>query len=395
MANQYKFAGIDNNTTGSALSPLGSGNPLVSETYVIKSILVTSAGTPSVTVTNNSITAIKSAALTANVTTELLTQPLVVEGGDTFTVQSSTSDSFDVAISYLNIKKGGNNIMEVLKPAKVETTYRHKETGELFKERKDWEAKGYKNEDMAQDVNVIMPSLDLFGKTKQNSIMAITRAQQVRQMYKRGTGLGGNRGPQGPAGGASAGGDYGGNRSGGVSANNMSGANTSGRAGDGDGSGFSQFERRQRQNAQLQGAGFLGKDLGMNLGEQDRLAKFGDFVKSGGITGNILSSLFSGNTGTTRPPTTFVGGGGDDLQMQSIPLWAQLGFNNETEYLASLEEENNTDQETTEDDTILKRRFAAEGGIMDSDVVGGEMDFDSARQMYGLGKLVKKITRQC
>ena len=105
MANQFKFAGIDNSTTGSALSPLGSGNPLVSETYVIKSILVTSAGTPIVTVTNNSITALKSAALTANVTTELLTQPLVVEGGDSFTVLSSTSDSFDVAISYLNIKK--------------------------------------------------------------------------------------------------------------------------------------------------------------------------------------------------------------------------------------------------------------------------------------------------
>ena len=105
MANQYKFVGIDNNTTGSALSPLGSGNPLVSETYVIKSILVTSAGTPIVTVTNNSITALKSAALTANVTTELLTQPLVVEGGDSFTVLSSTTDSFDVAISYLNIKK--------------------------------------------------------------------------------------------------------------------------------------------------------------------------------------------------------------------------------------------------------------------------------------------------
>ena len=105
MANQYKFAGIDNNTTGSALSPLGSGNPLVSETYVIKSILVTSAGTPTVTITNNSITAIKSAQLTANTTTELLTQPLIVEGGKAFTVQASTSDSFDVAISYLNIKK--------------------------------------------------------------------------------------------------------------------------------------------------------------------------------------------------------------------------------------------------------------------------------------------------
>ena len=68
-------------------------------------IVSLTAGTPKVTITNNSITAIKSAALSANVTTELLTQPLIVEGGKTFTVLSSSSDSFDVAISYLNIKK--------------------------------------------------------------------------------------------------------------------------------------------------------------------------------------------------------------------------------------------------------------------------------------------------
>ena len=105
VVNQYKFKGIDNDTTGNALVPLGASIPAVNETIVMKSILVTSAGTPVVTVTNNSITAIKSAALTANVTVELLTQPLIVEGGTTFTVQSSTSDSFDVAISYLNIKK--------------------------------------------------------------------------------------------------------------------------------------------------------------------------------------------------------------------------------------------------------------------------------------------------
>ena len=103
--NQYKFKGVDNSTSGSALVPLGTGNPLINETIVIKSILVTSAGTPTVTIINNSITAIKSAQLTANTTTELLTQPLIVEGGTSFTVQSSTSDSFDVAISYLNIKK--------------------------------------------------------------------------------------------------------------------------------------------------------------------------------------------------------------------------------------------------------------------------------------------------
>ncbi len=105
VVNQYKFVGVDDSTTGSALSPFGSGIPAVNETIVIKSILVTSAGTPVVTVTNNSITAIKSKALTANETTELLTQPLIVEGGKTFTIQSSTADSFDVAISFLNIKK--------------------------------------------------------------------------------------------------------------------------------------------------------------------------------------------------------------------------------------------------------------------------------------------------
>ena len=105
VVNQYKFKGIDNSTSGSALVPFGTGNPLVNETIIIKSLLVTSAGTPTVTVTNNSITAIKSTALTANVTTELLTQPLIIEGGSAFTVQASTTDSFDIAISYLNINK--------------------------------------------------------------------------------------------------------------------------------------------------------------------------------------------------------------------------------------------------------------------------------------------------
>ena len=105
VVNQYKFKGIDNNTTGNALVPLGTGFPAVNETIIIKSLLVTSASTPTVTVTNNSITAIKSVALTASVTKELLTQPLIVEGGSTFTIQSSNTGSFDVAISYLNIKK--------------------------------------------------------------------------------------------------------------------------------------------------------------------------------------------------------------------------------------------------------------------------------------------------
>ena len=105
VVNQYKFVGIDDDTTNGELNPFGSGNPLVSETYVVKSILVTSAGTPSPIVTNNSITTIKSAALTANETKELLTQPLILEGGNTLTIKAGSTDSFDFAVSYLNIKK--------------------------------------------------------------------------------------------------------------------------------------------------------------------------------------------------------------------------------------------------------------------------------------------------
>ena len=109
VVNQYKFYGVDNDTSGAALTMFGTTgsvqNPLATETYIIKSIKVTSATTPTITVLNNSITAIKSAALTADTTTELLTVPMVVEGGTTLTVQSSNTGSFDVAIRYLNIKK--------------------------------------------------------------------------------------------------------------------------------------------------------------------------------------------------------------------------------------------------------------------------------------------------
>ena len=105
VVNQYDFVGIDNDTSNGELNPFGAGNPLVSETYVIKSILVTSAGTPSVTVTNNAFTAIKTAALTANTTVELLTQPLIVVGGTTLTIKAGSADSFDFGVSYLKIKK--------------------------------------------------------------------------------------------------------------------------------------------------------------------------------------------------------------------------------------------------------------------------------------------------
>jgi len=78
--------------------------------------------------------------------------------------------------------------------------------------------------------------------------------------------------------------------------------------------------------------------------------------------------------------------GGDDDD-DNIILPVDTTFN-----MASSNMDQETDT-TEEKPFMLARAFRAEGGIMNSDVVGGEFDFESARQMYGLGKLVKKVTR--
>ena len=43
--------------------------------------------------------------------------------------------------------------------------YGHKKTGAIYKTKEEWQKLGIPNEDIAQDVTVIMPALDLFGKT--------------------------------------------------------------------------------------------------------------------------------------------------------------------------------------------------------------------------------------
>ena len=56
------------------------------------------------------------------------------------------------------------------------------------------------------------------------------------------------------------------------------------------------------------------------------------------------------------------------------------------------QETNMTDTNVTENQDALFRRFRADGGIMGG-LADGNFDFESARQMYGLGKLVKKVTK--
>ena len=111
MANQFKFVGVDDSTSGSALSPLGSGNPLVSETYVIKSILVTedagSGSTITITLVNSSGTIFnlfKDKAIASKASTELLTNPLVMEESEVLKVQAADANELHVIASILEIQ---------------------------------------------------------------------------------------------------------------------------------------------------------------------------------------------------------------------------------------------------------------------------------------------------
>jgi len=53
-----------------------------------------------------------------------------------------------------------------VQPDKIIEKITNKKTGEEYKNEKEWKDKGILPEDIRRDVTVLMPSLDLFGKTK-------------------------------------------------------------------------------------------------------------------------------------------------------------------------------------------------------------------------------------
>ena len=56
--------------------------------------------------------------------------------------------------------------MQTIHPEKVITTISNLKTGEIYKSEEDWKAKGIPEAEIRRDIKVIMPSLDLFPKTK-------------------------------------------------------------------------------------------------------------------------------------------------------------------------------------------------------------------------------------
>ena len=56
--------------------------------------------------------------------------------------------------------------MEMLEPTKVVTIISNLKTNEIYKTEEEWKAKGIDEKNIRRDVRIIMPSLDLFGKTQ-------------------------------------------------------------------------------------------------------------------------------------------------------------------------------------------------------------------------------------
>ena len=54
----------------------------------------------------------------------------------------------------------------VLTPEKIITTIKNKKTGEIYETEEALKAANIPEEDVQRDVKVIMPPLDLFGKTQ-------------------------------------------------------------------------------------------------------------------------------------------------------------------------------------------------------------------------------------
>ena len=118
VINQYKMYGVTSTSAEGPIKFFGtttiSGvvtqNPLINETYIVKSLHVTNksgSNTPTITITNNAFQVINTQTLSTAASVEILTHPMVVEGNTvlSYTTAGTMSDGVDITISYLNIKK--------------------------------------------------------------------------------------------------------------------------------------------------------------------------------------------------------------------------------------------------------------------------------------------------
>jgi hypothetical protein len=199
--------------------------------------------------------------------------------------------------------------------------------------------------------------------------MAITRAQQFRQMYQFGGGADAG-GKESPGGGT------------------FGGAKDFGGGGDNTRTRIQDERQRDFQKQQL-------RDLTRNIDFDQGDTSLDVRQRPRGL-GNLASLILSG---VTKLPFSLI----SKMDLSGPPQSAGLtemdfGPANPKFLFPRMAQGPRTmgtmpTEEEEETPFRLAPRFRAEGGSMNDEVVGGEMDFESARQMYGLGKLVKKVTR--
>ena len=118
VINEYKMYGVTSTAAEGPINLFGTTlvdgvatqNPLINETYIVKSLHVTNksaSNTPTITIINNAFQVINTQTLATAASVEILTNPMVVEGNTllTYTTAGNVSDGVDITISYLNIHK--------------------------------------------------------------------------------------------------------------------------------------------------------------------------------------------------------------------------------------------------------------------------------------------------
>ena len=106
VVNEYKFYG----KTTTAAESVDMLEPGVNETIIVRSLRVTNksgSNTPTVTIKNNAFEIVNTQTLVAATSVEILTLPLILEGGTvlSYTTAGTVSDGVVFGISYLNILK--------------------------------------------------------------------------------------------------------------------------------------------------------------------------------------------------------------------------------------------------------------------------------------------------
>jgi hypothetical protein len=106
VVNQYKFYG----KTTTAAETVDMLEPGANETIIVRSIRVTNksgSNTPTVTIKNNNFEIVNTQQLATATSVEILSLPLIVEGGTklSYITAGTVSDGVVFGISYLNILK--------------------------------------------------------------------------------------------------------------------------------------------------------------------------------------------------------------------------------------------------------------------------------------------------